>query len=423
MYNANAKMSEIYPRKPEILAPVQDLTSLRAAITSGADAVYFGITGFNMRAGAKNFSLADIPEVVRIAHTSNVRAYLALNIIIYDTEIEAMRHIAKAAKRAGINALICWDMAVIEAAKEVGLEIHISTQASVANARAAQVYGKLGAKRIVLARECSLEQIAEIKRRTGMEIEVFIHGAMCVSVSGRCFMSHFHTCKSANRGECLQPCRRNYLIKDVEGDFEYEIGPDYVLSPKDLCTLPFIEKLMSAGIDCFKIEGRNKSPEYVAETTAAYRTVIDHIWNNIDRADTDVFKVELSTLKKVNMERLHRVFNRGSSNGFYLGRPMDAWTHTDGNEATERKVFLGKVTNFYAKVGVIEFKIETPHHIVPGDVLLLQGPTTGTERAPILSMEIEGKTTSWAGQGDILTARIDAKARRNDSVYLIKKAS
>lgn len=298
-------------KKPELLAPVQDYVSLSAAIENGADAVFFGVKGFNMRAGAKNFEVKDLPKITKIAHKRRVKVYLAINTIIYEEELKKIEKILTAVKKAKIDAIICWDHAVIQIAKKLGMEIHISTQASIANSQAAEFYRKLGAKRVVLARECTLEQIKKIKKHTKAELEIFIHGAMCVSVSGRCFLSQYLYGKSANRGECLQPCRRKYLIKQVDGGKELELGEDYVLSPKDLNTINFIEKILDIGVDCLKIEGRNRSPEYVATVTKAYRTIIDFVYS--EKKKGKKFNEELTKLKNDLSEKLETVYHRGSS--------------------------------------------------------------------------------------------------------------
>ena len=409
----------MFMKKPEILSPIQDFTSLHAAIDAGADAVYFGIQGFNMRATAKNFTVEDLPKIAEITHGAGVKIYLALNTIVYEEEIEKMRHILQKAKEVNVNAIICWDLAVIQAARKIGLEVHLSTQASVSNSQAALFYKDLGITRIVLARECSLEQIKQIKEKADVEIETFVHGAMCVSISGRCFMSQFSTGNSANRGVCRQPCRRNYMIKDVEGEFEYEIGPNYVLSPKDLCTLPFIEKLVFAGIDCFKIEGRNKSPEYVSDTTAVYRKIVDFVWENRDKQDDKVFQKELADLKEKLLPKLERVFNRGLSSGFYLGKPINEWTKSYGNEGTERKIFLGKLTHFYDKIKVAELKISTDKTLQVGDNILIQGSRTGNYRTTIRSMEIEHEQVKKASQGDTVAIKLDIKVRCNDMFFCV----
>lgn len=406
-------------KKPELLAPVQDYTSLSAAINNGADAVYFGIRGFNMRAGAKNFTIGDLSKISKIAKENNVKTYLAVNTIIYPEEIKKLEAILKKVKSTGINAIICWDLAVIQIAKKLNIEVHISTQASVANSQAANLYKKLGAKRIVLARECSLKQTKKIKKETNVEIEVFIHGAMCVSVSGRCFLSQFLYGKSANRGECQQPCRQKYLIKQVDGEKELKIGEDYVLSPKDLCTLGFIENILEAGVDCLKIEGRNRSPEYVATTTKAYRTIIDFYYENKGKKH---FKKNFAELKKKLLKELETVFHRGQSSGFYMDKPLNEWVKSEGSQATEQKEIVGIVTNYYNKIGVAEILIQGNKTIKIGDELFFQGPTTGSLRNKVVSLEINHQAVKTAKKGDKVATKTASPVRKNDTVFLIKKS-
>lgn len=406
-------------QKPEILSPIQDFTSLTAAIDAGADAVFFGVVGYNMRVTAKNFTISDIPKITTIAKKANIKTYIALNTIIFDEQKEEMREILHICKNAGVDAVICWDHAVIDSALEIKLPVHVSTQASVANVSAAKFYKDLGVERIVLARECTLEQIQAIREQVGIEIEVFIHGAMCVSISGRCFMSQFSTGHSANCGECRQPCRRNYMIRDTDGEYEFEVGQNYVLSAKDLCTLPFIEELVYAGIDCFKIEGRNKSAEYVKEVTSVYREVVDFIWEYKDKKDSTVFQEKLVALKAHHMEELGRVFTRGFSNGFYLGKPINEWTDRYGNTGTERKIYIGKVVNVYKKIGVMEVKIETDETLSIDDEVYIQGEKTGSVRQSVTSMEIEHEKVHQAKQGDTVAIQITADARKRDSIFRI----
>lgn len=409
--------------KPEILSPIQDFTSLTAAIDAGADAVFFGAIGFNMRVTAKNFTLEDIPKITEIAKKANVKVYIALNTIIFPEQVDDMRAVIQASYDAGVDAVICWDFSVVQVAKEIGLPVHLSTQASVANVEAAKFYKNLGVERVVLARECDLKQVERIKKEAGVEIEVFIHGAMCVSISGRCFMSQFTTGHSANCGECRQPCRRNYRIIDTEGEYEFEVGQDYVLSPKDLCALPFLENLMEADIDCFKIEGRNKSAEYVFQVTSVYREVVDFVWNNRERKDTEEYKKELADLKAKHMENLERVFTRGFSNGFYLGKPMNEWTHKYGNVGTERKVFLGKIVNVYKKIGVAEVQIQTHETLSVGDEVYIQGQKTGIVRTKVESMEIEHENVESASQGQLVAIKIGGDVRKRDDVSRIDTVS
>lgn len=406
-------------KKPELLAPVQDYTSLTAAINNGADAVFFGIKGFNMRAGAKNFTVKDLPKIVKIAHKNNVKTYLAVNTIIYENEIKKIEQILIKVKKAKVDAIICWDFSIIQTAKKLNIEVHISTQASISNSKTAEFYRKLGATRVVLARECSLEQIKEIKKKTKAEIEVFIHGAMCVSMSGRCFMSQFLYGKSANRGECLQPCRRKYLIKQIDGGQELELGEDYVLSPKDLCTIDFIEKIIDSGVDCFKIEGRNRSPEYVATVTKSYRTIIDFVCSSKKR-DKDFYE-KLSNLKEELFEKLSTVYHRGSSTGFFLGKPINEWTECGGSQATQKKVYIGKVLHFYKKIGVVEMVIRGDIELKNNDTLIFQGPTTGSIEEKIISIEKNHKTVDVAKKDEKIAIKINSTVRENDEIYIIKK--
>ena len=409
----------ISTKKPELLAPIQDWTSLSAAINNGADAVFFGIKGFNMRAGAKNFTVNDLTKIAEIAHKNNIKAYLAINTIIYESELKKIEKVLEKVKSAKIDAIICWDFAIIQIAKKLKIETHISTQASIANSETAEFYRKLGATRVVLARECSLEQIKEIKKHTKVEIEIFIHGAMCVSISGRCFMSQFLYGKSANRGECQQPCRKKYIIKQVDGNNELELGEDYVMSPKDMRTLDFIEKILDLDIDCLKIEGRNRSPEYVATVTKAYRTIIDFIYSAKKR-DTK-FKMELAKLKSELDEKLDTVYHRGSSSGFFLGKPINEWSGSSGSQATQKKVRVGTVTHYYNKIKVAEINIQGKFKIKIGDSLLIQGPTTGSVEENITSLEKNNKAIKVTTGNEKVAISVKSIIRKNDQVYLINK--
>jgi U32 family peptidase len=407
-------------KKPELLAPVQDYMSLTAAVENGADAVFFGIKGFNMRAGAKNFTVADLPKITKIAHKNKIKTYLAINTIIYENELKKIEVILKKVKAAKVDAIICWDFAIIQLAKKLGIEVHVSTQASIANSETAEFYRKLGATRVVLARECSLEQIKEIKKNTKAEIEVFIHGAMCVSISGRCFMSQYLFNKSANRGECQQPCRRKYLIKQVDGDQELELGEDYVMSPKDMCTMDFIEQILDLRIDCLKIEGRNRSPEYVATVTSAYRQIIDFIYSA--KKHDKKFQEELKKLKIELAEKLNTVYHRGQSSGFFLGKPIDEWSQSNGSQATQKKVYIGKVIKFYRKIGVAEILIQGKIKLKIGAKVIFQGPTTGSVEEKVSSLEIEHSAVKEATGGEKVAIKINSIVRHNDEVYLIKKS-
>ncbi|OVE74546.1 hypothetical protein BVX95_02135 [archaeon D22] len=394
---------------PELLAPVGNMVMLRAAIDAGADAVYFGVKGFNMRANAKNFELGQIKKIVKLCHENNVKAYMTINIIIYDNELDKLRQTVTAAKEAGVDAIICWDLAVINECKKQDIEFHISTQASISNFESLKFYHALGAPRVVLARECTLEQIKDIKKKIkdnklDVEIEAFIHGAMCISVSGRCFLSQFEYCKSANRGECLQPCRRSYQIIDKETGREFELGTDYVLSPKDMCTIEIVDKLIEAGIDSFKIEGRMRSEEYVKTVVSAYREAIDN-YPNINT-------------KKL-LDELKTVYNRGFSDGFYMGKPINEFTDAYGSKATTNKVYIGKIKKFYNAPQVLEMTLEQDIKI--GDNLMVQGPTTGVKEETISSIQIDGEPVKSANKKDRIGIKLGFKARPNDKVFIIKK--
>lgn len=405
------------------MAPAGDMTSLRAALDAGADAVYFGVVSMNMRASAKNFAVEDLPEIAKVCHAAGARAYLALNTIIYDREIQLAESLVKAAAAAGIDAVICWDFAILELALRYRIAPFISTQMSVANSAALLfLYRQFAIRRFVLARECTLEEIISIRSRLKeslgddadkIELEVFAHGAMCVSVSGRCFMSQFHFDASANRGECRQPCRREYLIKDVRDGKEFTLGQDYVMSPKDLCTLPFLDQILAAGVDSLKIEGRGRSPEYVSEVTACYRRFIDFYYGQRGAAD---FAQQLAGLKQELMARLDAVFHRGFSDGFFFGRQIAEWTGGNGSKATHRKVHVGVVTNFFKKVMVAEIKVEGAGFSA-GDELMFQGSATGVISLRVESIEEAFKPVQQAARGSLVGVRLSGLVRENDQVY------
>ncbi|MBW3015727.1 U32 family peptidase [Candidatus Woesearchaeota archaeon] len=401
-------------KAPEILAPAGNWEMLSAAIESGADAVYFGTKQLNMRATASNFELTELRNVVNKCHENNVKAYLTINTIIFDSELDKLKQILKQAKEADIDAIICWDIAAIKLAKELDLEIHLSTQASTANFEAIKFYNKQGVKRFILARELSLEQIKSIKQEIknqnlDIEIETFIHGAMCVAVSGRCFTSQFLFNRSANRGDCIQPCRRSYKITDIEEGFELELNNNYVMSAKDLCTLPFIDKLIEAGIDSFKIEGRVKGPEYVKTVVQAYKEAIELAkQNNL----TEQKKDEL-------IKKLKTVYNRKLSSGFYLGLPTaDDFTDIYGSNSKTKKTYIGFIKNFYKKINVAEIKIES-EQLNKGDLLLITGPTTGAKQQLADSIEINHKPIEKAEKGQSIAVKLEFPARPNDKVFVL----
>lgn len=408
--------------KPELLAPAGDDVSLRAALDAGADAVYFGAGAFNMRKRARNFSPDDISGVVSLCHEYSARAYLAINIIVYETEFPLLESTLDKASEAGVDAVICWDFAVIDAALQRNLEVHLSTQASVSNSRAIlQYYRKSGIRRFVLARECSLDHLKRIymnleeelgEEVSRIELEVFIHGAMCVSVSGRCFMSELVSGESGNRGACLQPCRRKYRIIDVEGEYEYEIGQDYVMSPKDMCTMPFLEQILESPVASLKIEGRMRSPEYVSTVVGAYRKAIDFYFERNGNTD----QMEFSGLKSSLTEELRTVFNRDFSDGYYMGRPVGDWAKTPNSQALKRKETVGIVVNYFRKVGVAEIKVQGASFSI-GDELLIQGPTTGNLIVDVESIQIDHKAVLSAKKGDRIAIPVSRRVRANDAVF------
>lgn len=401
-------------KMPEILAPVGDLVMLKAAIDAGTNAVYFGVKDFNMRVNAGNFEISQIKSVVNKCHENKIKAYLTLNTIVYDDELDKLKKIIIEAKKAKVDAIICWDMAVVKSALTLGLEVHLSTQASVSNFDAVKYYASIGVKRIVLARECTLKQIKEIKEKIkqeklDVEIECFIHGAMCVAVSGRCFMSQFLFCKSANRGDCLQPCRREYDLIDRETGDKLSIENNFVMSPKDLCTITFIDKLIEAGIDSFKIEGRVKPPEYVKVVVTSYKKAIDAYFKG---------KFTPTLGKKLEAE-MEQVFNRGFSSGFYMGAPINEFTDTYGGKTKTKKVYIGSIKNYFSKVNVAEIKIESESLNV-GDIMMVQGPTTGVIEEVIESMQINHKELKTASKGKNVAIKLKNKVRPNDKVFVMK---
>ena len=407
------------------MSPAGDWVSLRAALDAGCDAVYFGVQGFNMRAGADNFIAASLGKIARLCRAAGARSYLALNTIVYEGEIGKIRALLARARAAQIDAVICWDYAVIGHARSLGLPVFASTQMSVSNsASLLELYRQFGIKRFVLARECSLDDMMKIRRSLAkalgaqareIEIEVFAHGAMCVSVSGRCFLSQFEHGKSANRGECLQTCRREFIVHDVLRGHELAIGNHYILSPKDLCVLPFIEKLIEAGASSFKIEGRSRSPEYVATVTGAYRRAVDFYCDH--RGEPD-FKPRFEALKHELLGELARVYNRGFSSGFYLGRPIDQWHDVEGSIATTRKEYAGSVTNFYKKHGAAEIRVES-NEFAPGDEIMFQGATTGVFSQTVEAIEINRMRVDRARKGASVAVKTDRQVRRGDKVYVI----
>lgn len=392
----------------ELLAPVRDEISLTAVLDT-ADAVYFGVGELNMRINSKGIDLTDLPRIIHKAHAHDVRVYVTVNAIVYDSEIGLMQRLLQDIKDAGADAVICWDPSVILAAQRLGIPIHISTQASVSNTESARFYKDLGAERIVLARELTLDQIKGIRQEVGIEVEIFAHGAMCVSVSGRCFMSQFLHCRSANRGDCLQPCRREYRVIDRETGDELEVSNGFVMSPKDLCTLPILDRIIDAGVDVLKIEGRNRSPEYIRTVTGAYRTALDALE---DGSYSERLMQQL-------IQDVGKVYNRGFSTGFLLGRPgPESWNDSYGSKATERKQYVGKVLNYYPKAEAAYVLVQSGP-ISVGDSIQIQGPTTGIIDAEILELRDEEGGPIEHAERQTVTFPCSRLVRKNDVVYRI----
>lgn len=400
------------PHKVELLAPAGDWGSLSTAIDAGADAVYFGVKGINMRMKANNFDLFELPKIMDKLHGENRKGYLTLNTTILNSQLDKVKNILKKAKEAEVDAIIFWDMAVLQMAKDLGLKLHLSTQGSVSNHAALKFYSDLGVSRIVLARENTLEDIRAINQYISdwnipCQTETFVHGAMCVSISGRCFMSAYTFGKSANQGECKQPCRREFIIKDTKGESEYVLGKDYVLSPKDLCTIQFIDKIIDAGVSAFKIEGRMRSVEYIKIAVSTYREAIEAYYSGNLTYE----------LKEKLFEKLSHVYNRQSSPGFYFGVPEE-W-HTEDYEKGYEKIYIGDVMNYYAKVGVAEVNIYD-HQIEVGDEILIYGKTTPATFFTAKKMQQYHKDVKIVKKGEPVGLKVPIKVRRNDKVFLWK---
>lgn len=396
----------------ELLAPAGDWPCLKTAVVNGADAVYFGIRNMNMRDKAGNFEISELPVVMRYLHENNKKGYLALNTIFYNSELEKLKQVVSAAKAAGVDAVICWDMAVLSLVREAGIPVHISTQGSVSNYGAFKFYSDLGAARIILARECSLSDISGISRQAeeegiDCEIEAFVHGAMCVSMSGRCFLSADTFGKSGNRGQCLQPCRRLYRITDVEDEENtYVLGHDFILSPKDLCSIEILPELIEAGISSFKIEGRIRPPEYVKTTVSCYRRAL----NAIESGDyTPEFAAELK-------EELAKTYNRGFSGGFYKGPEKD-WI-SSGPDAKESKEYCGDVVKYYKKIGVAEFIIRAGT-VKPGDKILVYGKTTPADYCIVEEIQIEHEAVDSVSKGRRCGIKLPFAVRPGDKLFRI----
>jgi U32 family peptidase len=401
----------------DLMAPVGSFESLMAAIGGGADSVYFGMGKFNMRARSSvNFSPDDLTKIMRICRNFNKRAYLALNIIFYDEELEEMKRTIDLAVKNGVNAVIAADQAAIHYAHSQGIEVHLSTQVNISNAQSLQFYSGY-ADVAVLARELNLQQVAEITHTiekegiTGpsgklMQVELFAHGALCMSVSGKCYLSLHHHGHSANRGDCLQDCRKRYLVIEKENGLELDIDHEYIMSPKDLCTIHFLNKIIRAGVRVLKIEGRARSPEYVKMVTSCY-----------DEALKSYFDGSYSD-EKINQwqDRLSSVFNRGFWDGYYLGQKLGEWSQAYGSKATLKKTYVAKNINYFAKTGIAEFLCEAGTLQI-GDKVLVIGPTTGVFELDITEIRVDLSKTQNAKTGERFSIPVPRKVRRADKLY------
>lgn len=406
----------------ELMAPAGDFTSLQAALDNGADSIYFGVEQLNMRARASmNFTILDLPEISRRCKEKGVRTYLTLNTIIYDHDLSIIKTLLDKAKEADLTAVIAMDQAVIAYARQIGMEVHISTQINITNIETVKFYA-LFADTMVMSRELSITQIKkissqiekeQIKGPSGnlVEIEIFGHGALCMAVSGKCYLSlHSHN-SSANRGACKQNCRKKYTVIDQESGFEIELDNEYMMSPKDLCTIGFLDQIVDAGVRVLKIEGRGRAPEYVATVTKCYREAIDSIADGTFSAE----KVEGW------MKQLETVYNRGFWSGYYLGQELGEWSPNSGSSATQKKIYIGKGRHFYPKSNIAEFLIEA-YDLNIGDRVLIQGPTTGSQEIVIEHMMVDGKEgATKASKSDVVTFKTEFRVRPSDKLYKIVK--
>lgn len=409
--------------KIELMAPAGDFTAMQAALDNGADSIYFGVEQLNMRARASmNFTIDDLPEISRRCKEKGVRTYLTLNTIVYDHDLSIVKTLLDKAKAADLTAVIAMDQAVISYARQIGLEIHISTQINITNIETVKFYA-LFADTMVMSRELSITQVKKICEQVKrddvrgpngelIEIEIFGHGALCMAVSGKCYLSlHSHN-SSANRGACKQNCRKKYTVIDQESGFEIELDNEYMMSPKDLCTIGFLDQVVDAGVKVLKIEGRGRAPEYVATVVKCYREAIDAVADGT----FDQEKV------KGWMERLETVYNRGFWSGYYLGQELGEWSENPGSNATQKKVYIGKGRHFYPKSNVAEFLIEA-YDLSVGDKVLIQGPTTGSQEMVVERILIDEKGEAQkASKSDVITFKTEFRVRPSDKLYKIVEA-
>ena len=402
----------------EIMAPVGSYESLQAAIQAGANSVYFGIEKLNMRSrSASNFSTEDLRKIVSICKENHIKSYLTVNTVIYNDDLELMKEIIETAKEVGVSAIIAADVAAMTYAYSIGVEVHLSTQLNIANVEALKFYARY-ADVVVLARECNMDQVRniweaiqeeQIKGPKGelIKIEMFCHGALCMAVSGKCYLSLHELNASANRGACYQVCRHGYRLTDDESDIEIKVDNQYLMSPKDLKTIHFINKLIESGVRVLKIEGRARGAEYVKTVVSCYdeaiNSYLDGTYSEEKIAQWD--------------ERLKKVFNRGFWNGYYLGQRLGEWSSTYGSEATKKKVYVGKEMKYYSKLGVGEFLVETKYGIKKGDDILIIGPTTGVIELKVGEIHVGDSTAEKCEKGDLFSIAVPEKIRNSDKLY------
>lgn len=409
-------------REIEIMAPVGSYESLMAAIQGGAGSVYFGVEHLNMRSrSANNFSLDDLKKIVEIATTNGVKTYLTLNVEIFDTEADLMHAVLDAAKKAGVSAVIAADISVIMYARSIGLEVHISTQVNITNFEAVKFYAQF-ADVVVLAREMNLGRVWEISNQIKeqqikgpsgnlVRLEMFVHGALCMAISGKCYLSLHEMNSSANRGACLQTCRRAYTVTDKETGAELEIDNEYIMSPKDLKTIHFLNKILDAGVSVLKIEGRARSPEYVKTTVQCYHEAVEAYFEN-----------NFTEEKIKNWdERLASVFNRGFWDGYYLGQRLGEWSANYGSRATKRKIYIGRCTNYFTNIQVAEFKLET-QNLKTGDEIIVTGPTTGVVQTTVKEIRFDLEPVEEGLKGQRVSVPVETKLRRSDKLFKVVDA-
>lgn len=414
----------------EIMAPVGCWESLAAAIEAGATSVYFGIEHLNMRArSSANFTTQDLHTIVERCQAAGVKTYLTLNTVMYPEDLSLMREIVDHAKQAGLSAIIASDIAVLQYANEVGVEVHLSTQLNISNTEALKFYAQF-ADVVVLARELNMDQVASIYRDIVeqdirgpkgdlIRIEMFCHGALCMAVSGKCYLSLNNYAASANRGACVQICRRGYVVKDKDSDLELEVDNQYIMSPKDLKTIHFLNKMLDAGVRVLKIEGRARGAEYVKTVVECYREAVE-LW----MAGNGQWAIGDEAIEEKIEEwnnRLARVFNRGFWDGYYQGQRLGEWTHSYGSRATRKKVFAGKCTNFFKNISVAEFYLEATKEICEGDELLITGETTGAYELVARDIhDAQGKVRTEIHKGEYFAIKTDKMVRRGDRIFLLK---